>query len=582
MKKGFLLQFIMLLIAFVGGAVSTYAQKTTTYKFTSKSWNADNGNWTSGKDGTQLNASQGVQITTGTSGANATSPISFENVSKVVVTYSTNSKNGAGSVAIQVGSNTTQSKDVTKEGGTTDRTLEYTYTDSESGNVKITVTCTTNSVYIKSVDITASNGVASLEDPKIAYPVSEFTYDYDNATGVSFPELTINSEYDGEITYKSSNTTVATVDENGNVTPGENGTAKITASWPATEIYSSGSVSYSLTVMNKPTASFEIEDGVFDFTKTEDYGSGAELITDGSDYAEASTTWTAINVEMVVDGKYRWWSGTNNTMRLYAADDTHSAGSISFSVPEGKVITSVDFGQTASSLSASVGEINAKVWTGVSQSVTFTYSASKGSINISKITVTYGDVPTVSVSVGETGFATLASDIALDFTNSEIKAYKASVSGENITLTKVDKVAAGEGVLVYYADGAKTEDIPAATETVEASADNAFVGALEEIASLPTEGESGKNYILSIVNGKVGFYQAAGKKVAAGKAYLSVPATGAKEFYMVNMENAVVTGINEVNTEKADNAIYNLNGVRVKDMSQKGVYIVNGKKVVKK
>lgn len=188
----------------------------------------------------------------------------------------------------------------------------------------------------------------------------------------------------------------------------------------------------------------------------------------------------------------------------------------------------------------------------------------------------------VSVSVGETGFATLASDIALDFTNSEIKAYKASVSGENITLTKVDKVAAGEGVLVYYADGAKTEDIPAATETVEASADNAFVGALEEIASLPTEGESGKNYILSIVNGKVGFYQAAGKKVAAGKAYLSVPATGAKEFYMVNMENAVVTGINEVNTEKADNAIYNLNGVRVKDMSQKGVYIVNGKKVVKK
>ena len=143
-------------------------------------------------------------------------------------------------------------------------------------------------------------------------------------------------------------------------------------------------------------------------------------------------------------------------------------------------------------------------------------------------------------------------------------------------------MAAGEGVLVYYADGAKTEDIPAATETVEAFADNAFVGALEEIASLPTEGENGKNYILSIVNGKVGFYQAAGKKVAAGKAYLQVSAEGAKEFYMMNMENAVVTGINEVNTEKADNAIYNLNGVRVKDMSQKGVYIVNGKKVVKK
>ena len=41
------------------------------------------------------------------------------------------------------------------------------------------------------------------------------------------------------------------------------------------------------------------------------------------------------------------------------------------------------------------------------------------------------------------------------------------------------------------------------------------------------------------------------------------------------------TGINEVNTGVNTGAIYNLNGVRVKNMNQKGVYIVNGKKVTK-
>ena len=41
------------------------------------------------------------------------------------------------------------------------------------------------------------------------------------------------------------------------------------------------------------------------------------------------------------------------------------------------------------------------------------------------------------------------------------------------------------------------------------------------------------------------------------------------------------TGINEVNTGVNTGAIYNLNGVRVKNMNQKGVYIVNGQKVTK-
>ncbi|MCR5129880.1 MAG: FIVAR domain-containing protein [Prevotella sp.] len=42
------------------------------------------------------------------------------------------------------------------------------------------------------------------------------------------------------------------------------------------------------------------------------------------------------------------------------------------------------------------------------------------------------------------------------------------------------------------------------------------------------------------------------------------------------------TGINDINAADQNNVIYNINGVRVNSMSQKGVYIVNGKKVTVK
>lgn len=134
-----------------------------TYTFTSKSWAATNSasaaaNWTSGKDGNQMQSGRGVQITTGASGANATSPASLANISKIVVTYSTNANNGAGSISLQVGSNTAQSQNVTKTGGTADRTLEYNYATAETGSIKLTVTCTTNSIYVKSVTVTYGGG----------------------------------------------------------------------------------------------------------------------------------------------------------------------------------------------------------------------------------------------------------------------------------------------------------------------------------------------------------------------------------------------------------------------------------------
>ena len=133
--------------------------QSTTYTFTSKAWADATNSWTSNKDGnTYDTAKEGVQVTANTSGAKATTKEALSDVSKVVVTYCTNASKGAGSIEISVGS-TKVSKDITKTGGADLRDLEYTFSNA-SGNVAIEVTCSTNSIYVNSIAITAGSGAS--------------------------------------------------------------------------------------------------------------------------------------------------------------------------------------------------------------------------------------------------------------------------------------------------------------------------------------------------------------------------------------------------------------------------------------
>ena len=133
--------------------------QSTTYTFTSKAWADATNSWTSNQDGNAYDTSkEGVQVTANTSGAKATTKEALSDVSKVVVTYCTNASKGAGSIEISVGS-TKVSKEITKTGGADLRDLEYTFSNA-SGNVAIEVTCTTNSIYVNSIAITAGSGAS--------------------------------------------------------------------------------------------------------------------------------------------------------------------------------------------------------------------------------------------------------------------------------------------------------------------------------------------------------------------------------------------------------------------------------------
>lgn len=242
----------LLLCAVLGNAWG----ESTTYTFTSKSWAATSGgnsaNWTSGKDGNQMQSGRGVQVTTGATGANATSPVSFDNVTKIEVTYSTNASSGAGTIKVQVGSNSVKSFTVTKpsSGGTTDKTATFDFTTAETGNVKLTVDCSTNSIYIK--DITITTG-AALPTPTLTLNPSDT--DIEVAKGVT-TTFSVSSNYtDGDITCSSNNTSIASVTGTGSngsftftITGVAPGSATITVSQEGTNNHKPATVSIEVEV----------------------------------------------------------------------------------------------------------------------------------------------------------------------------------------------------------------------------------------------------------------------------------------------------------------------------------------------
>ena len=155
------------------------APQNTTYTFTSKSWEDATSSWNSLQDGYALQANQGVQVTANLSGAAAQTKEALSSVTNVVVKYCTNASKGVGSIKMSVGTNEL-SQDVTKTGGTSLRDLEYSFNNA-SGKLGIEVTCTTNSIYVYSITVSANGGAS----------YSNYSTACDHGTGV---ESVQNSE----------------------------------------------------------------------------------------------------------------------------------------------------------------------------------------------------------------------------------------------------------------------------------------------------------------------------------------------------------------------------------------------------
>ncbi len=188
-----------------------------------------------------------------------------------------------------------------------------------------------------------------------------------------------------------------------------------------------------------------------------------------------------------------------------------------------------------------------------------------------------------AVSVTDAKYATYVPTYDLNFTSSTIKAYKAKVASAGVvTLTQVNNVPAGTPVVLYNAEGALEENIPVMTGAAAVSDNDLVAGTGAAVAT--TDGEY-TNLVLDNQDSNVGFYYAAGLTVASTQAYLHIDtslAPAGARMIMVFDENGT-TGINSIESQKAqaNGEYYNLAGQRVAQPT-KGLYIVNGKKVVMK
>ena len=194
----------------------------------------------------------------------------------------------------------------------------------------------------------------------------------------------------------------------------------------------------------------------------------------------------------------------------------------------------------------------------------------------------------VVITIGSYGSATYSSPYALDFSAVEgLSAYTATNCNVNnvvITLTKVDIANEATGLLLIGTPGEYTVPV---VEDLGETAPNLFVATLKKTAvnSTSQDGEYA-NFKYTVKSGDTSpkFYRFAdGSTLSAGKAYLQLPVSlfpqGASKTISLKFEDGT-TEIEDVEGEDCGAAVvYDLQG-RVVNNPTKGIYIVNGKKVV--
>ena len=183
--------------------------------------------------------------------------------------------------------------------------------------------------------------------------------------------------------------------------------------------------------------------------------------------------------------------------------------------------------------------------------------------------------PTETVKLSSSGYATFCSEYPLDFSDYDTADYSAwqitEVSGSAITFEQLTgKIKGGQGILLKG-----TADATVTLNSVDSNnelSENLLVGTLA-----PTYVAANEAYGLSGTN----FVKINAGTINPGKAYLPASIVGPNASRLVFVfEDATGIAHVENSSQLMDDAVYNLSGQRVNN-PKKGLYIVNGKKVIK-
>ncbi len=183
------------------------------------------------------------------------------------------------------------------------------------------------------------------------------------------------------------------------------------------------------------------------------------------------------------------------------------------------------------------------------------------------------EAASVNLTIGSTGYATAYFPFAVTIPEG-VKAYTVSAAAEGVaTLSPLTgTIPANTGVIL--SGDAKTYPFAITTSTASAVEDNLLNG-----VTIATDLDPEISYILAHGANGLGFYKVdpTDTKLAANKAYLN-NANGS--FFSLKLDGAV-TGIQSVENAAENAPAYDLQGRRLPQVPTKGLYIQNGKKIMK-
>lgn len=449
-----------------------------------------------------------------------------------------------------------------------------TVTGVAAGKAKITATFAGDEVYEGS---TASYEIKVKGAPKLFFPQTSYTIEMGDAFA---PKLEGLPEGVTPV-YTSSNEEVATVvAATGEVKIVGVGTTTITVTSPETDIYEVATASYELTV--KPAVSKVV---TIDFSKL-------SYISDTS--VDELTDWKNEGITMTFNGnggKYSpKWYKSNKTVRLYQNN--------TFKILSDNRIKKIEFQYGSTDATAD----NPKYSCGTYDNKEKTLDLS--TVNTKEVTLTFTSavhykkiIVTTDVSVGTITIATPEGFGTYYNSNSYIlpeglTAFGYKEANTDGTLVKTEEFTGGDVVpanaaLVVKGNTGEYECYAtdqAATKTLEG---NLLKGVAKAMTVEKAEGF--KRYVLTAVNGVLGFYQtkSGNIKMPANRAYLELTKAQAQAVSFFQLDGET-TGIENATTttKEAPKAIYTLSGVRLKATTTKGLpagaYVVNGKVVIVK
>lgn len=260
---------------------------------------------------------------------------------------------------------------VIKNSGASDwtKTSKVTFTpatDGQTGVIKISIS-SVKAGYICALEIDTED-TSDKTPTKLSWSSETATVDLASDAKV-FPTLTKDPESLTDITYSSSNTNVATIDEStGKITLASCGATTITAKYAGDDTYASSSANYTLRVVDNSIAAGEYTFPINNWFWATNY-TGSFNVEKGSLKLQGQQNGISISL------------GNVNSTNAYVDDNetrTYRSYMMTVNAPEGYVLKKIEFVGTkwqSSTLNASAGNMGAqKIWSGNVSSVDFYFA----------------------------------------------------------------------------------------------------------------------------------------------------------------------------------------------------------------